>query len=147
MVVFSFFPFFFFKTTTSGRQNLTVLWNNGDYSKAIKFFKCYLHLLHSFLTLQILMTDVIEAKTSTNGKTIKNEYHLVLADTFKHFSVQQSFHFTFLVKMLMQCSKYAKHLLSHSPCRRHLILSSEIQMIKKKKIQDQQVSKCIVFCA
>lgn len=34
------------------------------------------------------MTDVNEANTSTNGKTINNEYHLVLSDTFKHFSVQ-----------------------------------------------------------
>lgn len=50
-------------------------------------------------------------------------------------------------KMPMQCSEYAKHLLSHSPCRRQRIcLSSEIQMIKKI-IQDERVSKCIVFCA
>lgn len=34
------------------------------------------------------MTGVKEANTSTNGKTIKNEYHLVLSETFKHFSVQ-----------------------------------------------------------
>lgn len=129
-------------------MNLTVPWNNGDYSKAIKFLKML--FIPVTFTSHPLNTDdrCQEAKASTNGKTIKNEYHLVLSDTFKHFSVHSPFTSHFY-KMLMQCSKDTKHLLSHSPCRRHLIFfkSSEIQMIFLKKIQDEQVSKCIVFCA
>lgn len=42
------------------RMNLTVLWNNSGYSKAINFLKCSLYLLHSLLTLQILMTDILK---------------------------------------------------------------------------------------
>lgn len=73
------------------RMNLIVLWNNGDHCKAIMFFKML--LIPVTLTSHPLNTDdrCQRGKTSTNGKTIKNEYHLVLSDTFKHFSVQQSF--------------------------------------------------------
>lgn len=132
-MLFSFkisFPWFYFFFKPLIRMNLTVPWNNGDYSKAIKFLKML--FIPVTFTSHPLNTDdrCQEAKASTNGKTIKNEYHLVLSDTFKHFSVHSPFTSHFY-KMLMQCSKDTKHLLSHSPCRRHLIFfkSSEIQMI------------------
>lgn len=55
------------------RMNLTVLWNNGDYSKAIKFFKCYLYLLHS-LSPSILMTDV-RGKNQHKHEDHNTEHH------------------------------------------------------------------------
>lgn len=41
----------FFVTTLVIRMNLTVLWNNGDYSKAIKFFQTLFIPVTSVLAL------------------------------------------------------------------------------------------------
>lgn len=87
------------------------------------------------------MTDAKEAKPAQT-EDHQPWYHLVLADTSAFQCTV--LHFTF--KMLTQCSKDAKHPLTQSVQKTLNLLSSEIQMIKKK-IQDEQVSKCIVFCA
>lgn len=56
-------------------------------AKLLSFFKRYLYLLHGFSPSKYWW-QMSEAKTRTNGKTIKSEYHLVLSDTVKHFSAQ-----------------------------------------------------------
>lgn len=69
------------------KMHLTVLWNGG-YTKAIKLLRM-LFISVTFTSHPLNTDDKGQrGKTSINGKTIKNKYHFVLSDTFKHFSVQ-----------------------------------------------------------
>lgn len=80
--------------------------------------------------------------TSTNGNTTTND-HLVLSDTFVSMYSPFILHFS---KMLMQCRSVQSILSftrSMQKTSKKKLQSSEIQMIKK--IQDDQVSQCIVF--
>lgn len=76
---------FFVTTILVITKNLTVLWNNGDYSKAIKFlsviYTCYIHSHPQY------WWQMSEAKTSTNMKT--TTLSITCAFRYiKHFSVQ-----------------------------------------------------------
>lgn len=74
-MLFSFkisFPQLYFKQPLLViRMNLIVLWNNGDHSKAIKFFSTLL-IPVTFISHPLNTDDRCQrGKTSTNGKTIK----------------------------------------------------------------------------
>lgn len=68
-------------------MHLTVLWNSA-HTRAIKLLRML--LISVTFTSHPLNTDDKgqRGRTSINAKTIKNRYHFVLSDTFKHFSVQ-----------------------------------------------------------